>query len=289
VSVHASVKGTENLGLDDRRIARFSHGHMPLLDLRLIATGVDFRHPAGFRIDRPRGSGDWLFLQFLSPVRLRDALGERSVPAGWCLMHAPGTAQWYGGDGGPFANHWCHFDGVGMALLIRQLGLPIDRAMPVAEGGAIAHAIAALDLERRRAGVHWQLAAAGGIIQLLVSLARAMAAAATATAGAYAEQLGDLRAEVHGRLSERWAVAAMARRLHLSPSRFAALYRTRFGVSPVEDLLRARCEHASHLLHGGVPVKAVATSCGFASVPYFTRQFRRRFGAPPAAWARTGG
>jgi AraC family transcriptional regulator of arabinose operon len=260
----------------------------PLLDLHLIATGVDYRHPASFRVDRQRGSGDWLLLQFLSRVRLRDLLGERSVPAGWCLLYAPGTAQWYGGDGGPFANHWCHLGGAGMATSVRQLGLPIDRAVPVADGGPITHAIAALDLERRRAAAHWEVAAAGGIAQLLVAFARSEAAVASASAGAYAEQLGDLRAELHGRLSERWTVAAMARRLHLSTSRFAALYRNRFGVSPLEDLLRARCEHAVHLLRGGLPVKVVAASCGFTSVPYFTRQFRRRFGIPPARWTREG-
>jgi AraC-like DNA-binding protein len=47
----------------------------------------------------------------------------------------------------------------------------------------------------------------------------------------------------------------------------------------------ARIERARPLLAGGESVKSVARACGFTSPGYLSRQFARRVGVPPAAFA----
>ena len=84
-----------------------------------------------------------------------------------------------------------------------------------------------------------------------------------------------------------WTVAGMAARAHLSPSRFSAIYRRCFDVSPMEDLIRSRLNRAAwQLANTTMPVGAVAHSCGFENIYYFSRLFHRRFGHPPSQHGR---
>ena len=75
-----------------------------------------------------------------------------------------------------------------------------------------------------------------------------------------------LRTEVHMHYAESWDVEGMAKRLNLSPSRFYALYKTVFGVSPKQDLRNIRIEHAKNLLIGKqYSVKEVAGMVGYTN------------------------
>ena len=254
------------------------------MDLHLRACGVRFRHPSTFLLNRPRGSGDWLLVQFLVPSQVRDGQGMQEVGEGWGILYAPGTKQWYRPIAGPFANHWCHLAGGEVPGLVQRLGLPVDTVMPLADGGSVGRAIAALDLARRRADRLWPVESAALIVQVLVALARGHGDALAGEAND--ATLREVRSGMLGDPERAWTVDGLAQASHLSRSRFSMRYRAAFGVSPVEDLIRARVERARVLLAGGVPVKEAARSSGFSSPSYFSRQFTRRMGVPPAAYAR---
>ena len=63
----------------------------------------------------------------------------------------------------------------------------------------------------------------------------------------------------------------------LSASRFASLYKKEFRTSPTEDLIRTRIDQAKKMLSATkVSVKKVSVACGFESVHYFHRAFKKR-------------
>jgi len=95
----------------------------------------------------------------------------------------------------------------------------------------------------------------------------------------------DLRVEMMDHVEREWTVAAMAREVFLSPCHFEKVYRDFFGVSPVEDLLRARIRRACWLLtNTELSMGEVAEQCGFNSPHYFSRVFRKRMGCPPSEY-----
>ncbi len=259
-------------------------------DLVVHNVGTSFRHGPEFRVHRPRGSGDWLFVHFTTPIRIRDRSGERTMPAETCILYAPGRAQWYGGPGQGFANDWCHFGGRGVARWVRRVRAPVNRAIVPLQLRPLAALVQSLEREFLRREPFWQETSALLLAQLVVAFSRGAVAApsgATPHQADLARRLRDLRTRVHQELGRPWSVPAMAREMHLSPSRFAHVYRDCFGTGPKDDLIDARIAHACWLLSSGtMPVKRAAAESGFSGIHYFSRCFRARTGCAPRAYVR---
>jgi AraC-like DNA-binding protein len=98
----------------------------------------------------------------------------------------------------------------------------------------------------------------------------------------HSQRLRDLRSEVHENFSKAWTIGQMADMMGLSASRFASLYKQEFEASPTEDLIRTRIAQAQKMLSATkVSVKQVSLACGFESVHYFHRAFKRRLNITP--------
>ncbi len=77
-------------------------------------------------------------------------------------------------------------------------------------------------------------------------------------------------------------VAGLARLCGTSPEYFRALFKQKFGVSPLKYLNRLRLERAAELLCTGLySVTQAARECGFADLSSFSREFRRFSGVSP--------
>lgn len=88
-------------------------------------------------------------------------------------------------------------------------------------------------------------------------------------------------------LAETLSVADMARRAQLSPSRFSAVFRQSFGLSPHKYLLRMRVEHAEELLKSTeLSLQHIAEYTGFSDVHHFSKAFKKTTGLNPGEFRR---
>ncbi len=77
----------------------------------------------------------------------------------------------------------------------------------------------------------------------------------------------------------------IARRLGVTRFTVFRRFREAYGLSPKQYLDELRLDQASRLLRESrSSVKEIARACGFASLPYFSRAFRRRFRLSPSQW-----
>ena len=76
---------------------------------------------------------------------------------------------------------------------------------------------------------------------------------------------------------------------NISRSEAGRCFSVCLNISPVEYLIRHRL-HQAHLLLGdsGLTIREISQSCGFHSVSYFARQFRRYYGYTPGAVRKPG-
>ena len=94
---------------------------------------------------------------------------------------------------------------------------------------------------------------------------------------------------LHGSYHEELRMATLARAENLSVSRYNAVFRSQFGVSPTEYLTKIRMSTACELLTStDLPIKEIAALVGYADSHFFSRVFRSRLGVSPKAYRDVG-
>lgn len=91
---------------------------------------------------------------------------------------------------------------------------------------------------------------------------------------------------MHDDLAYPWTVEALAARAGMSRASFAARFRDKTGVPPLEYLTQQRIARARTLLREGVAIADVAARVGYQSPISFARVFGRIVGAAPGAFRR---
>ncbi|UJR83021.1 Hypothetical protein I5071_50860 [Sandaracinus amylolyticus] len=92
---------------------------------------------------------------------------------------------------------------------------------------------------------------------------------------------------MHAQIAEPWTVVALAKRVNMSRSGFAARFTELVGESPLQYLARWRVTRAAELLRDGDDgIEAVANLVGYESLPAFSRAFKRWQGESPATFRR---
>ena len=87
--------------------------------------------------------------------------------------------------------------------------------------------------------------------------------------------------------SKSFTVDELARISHLSRATFHRHFVQRTGIAPMQYQKLLRPQEARRLMLASVQdVSTVAYLVGYQSVPHFTREYRRLFGAPPSRDSR---
>lgn len=272
----------------------------------MVVTGR-YDQGLGYRVNRPQGSGSWLFT-WTTEGRglLRQGAARTHATPGDLVVLAPGVAHGYAlaPGAGRWRFWWAHCQA--RPAWAAWLG-------PAALGDGVYAVAAPGDTHRRiEAAFHRMLSdsrwtgtgappvPAPGDDPVAVahgSAARELALCALeevvllATAGARRTPPGPddrvRRAEelIAADPGAPHTVGSLAARVALSPSRFAHLFTRQTGVPPMRALREARLRHAARLLEStDLTVERVAAASGFPSPFHFNRVFRERYGVPPGAY-----
>jgi AraC family transcriptional regulator, arabinose operon regulatory protein len=237
---------------------------------------------------RPGGTSDWLLLYTLAGgARISTAGEDVIVGPSDTVVYRPGTPQDFGTEGAPspWRLVWAHFD-------------PLPHWLELLRWPELAPGILHLRMSEPslRSRVETLLLEANRLFGS--GLPRADRLAQHALEGALlwldlqnpAQRSLDprvlaaidlLATNAHTRLS----IDELARAVHLSPSRFAHLFRQETGLPPGRFAERQRIERAKQLLElTALPVAAVAAETGFRSQFYFASRFRKLTGTSPTGF-----
>lgn len=84
-------------------------------------------------------------------------------------------------------------------------------------------------------------------------------------------------------------LADIAKAANISRSEAGRCFQSYLGCSPIEALIQHRLQVAQRLLQGTtMTLQEISVACGFRSVNYFSRQFRRRYGYAPGKIRKLG-
>lgn len=96
-------------------------------------------------------------------------------------------------------------------------------------------------------------------------------------------KIAETRSTMFKNYSEHWTIEKLAMLAGYSQSRFQQLYRFAYGQSPIDDLIRFRIHNAqTKIATGKLNITEIAAECGFSSVHYFSRCFKKVTGKTPS-------
>lgn len=238
---------------------------------------------AGFCIDRPRGLQEYTFLHFHQSMEILVDGQMRTVPSGAVIIYTPDTPQWFRSPE-VLTHDWMHMDG-DVESLLSEAGLEPDKLYYPANGAFITSIVRQIELEVLTMQPDSATLSELKFREMLLLLARSCAGQEEKPDSTAVKQLRLVRRTVFAQLDQPWTVSQMASLAYLSPSRFHTLYRAAFGISPMDDLIRARIDTAKNrLTDTDIPVQTLAQELGYRNVTHFCRQFKSLTGQTPSAF-----
>lgn len=256
----------------------------PLKSNRLLIRGVGVQEPMRpGAINRPRGTGDYLFMYLFDAVWVAASELPVAQPAGTMMIWTPGTWQYYGNQDSGFRHSWIHCDGVVVQDLLRESGLPQNSPVRLANGAAV---------DRHLLGIYEELTQqprpdAMIVRNLLDNMCREIARDLHPV-----DQRRQIPAEllavrhlIESEYDRPLPLSELAAKSGHCVSHFCELFRRYFGTGAHEYLLRQRMHQAAYLLRDqNLAVKEVARRVGYADAYAFSKRFKEHFRASPTAF-----
>lgn len=288
------------------------------LYVRIEATapwGVTFVRGVAARFGYVVRGGCWLTVEDREPVRL--AAGDcfivvggaqyalqdqRSTPTQFCYRalraHENHIVRIGGGGGGEpvtVVTGWFLFDRAGSRPLVDLMpGLIVTR-MDAERSETLQSTLALLARETARPSLGTGIVVSRLADILFVQTIRGHAAAMGAEASGWIGALCDPRlapafAAIHADVAAPWTVERLAEAAAMSRSAFAARFRARVGMSPLDYVTRWRMFRAGTLLrHGHRSMADIAATVGYDNESAFAKAFKRVTGITPGVYRREGG
>ncbi len=170
------------------------------------------------------------------------------------------------------------------------LALPNVVLIPLAQMAGIGNTLELLYAEAFGNEVGRQTALDKLFEYFIVQVLRYLIAQGQVNSGALAamsdERLARALHVMHERPSHPWTLEELAEQAGMSRARFAANFRARSGITPLEYLTNWRLSVARGQLRLGRPLKSVANAVGYQSPEALSRAFAKRLGQTPAEWIR---
>ncbi|MBD0381867.1 helix-turn-helix domain-containing protein [Paenibacillus sedimenti] len=257
--------------------------------IQIKRCGHNVVHPSGFTIDRPYGSGDYLFLLFRSKMEI-EIRGEMvTVDKNTYIVYRKGSKQLYKDFEQPMVHDWFHFDAEDMEDFCERLNLPFDTLLEARDPFFISRKVGEIQGELIHNGNFRREIMDATVRCLLMKLSDLRnRIESNNQIIAYYDQFIALRNEIYHSPSVSYSIDELAAKVNMSRSYFQLLYKEIFGISVIHDVINNRLEYGKYLLENTTSVvKEIASLCGYENDVHFMRQFKKYMGATPSQYRST--
>jgi len=237
--------------------------------------------PKGSELRRETGFPAWILAQYLTELEIEIDGTHYSVRPGDFLILEPDTPHSYYCPVELY-HSWLHAEG-DFPEMLQRYGIQPNHLYSMDDADRISDVFRQLAIsylgKERYLEEYMNLK-----LQELLILAAMENDAVEARSGLnpnVVQRLRELRQQMVANPEYDWSIAEMAKRMYMSESYFAPLYRKYFGITPNRDLTFIRIERGKRALARGSSVAAAAERCGYSNVYHFIRQFKKLVGVTP--------
>jgi AraC-like DNA-binding protein len=248
-------------------------------------SGYNKWEPENMSINRPNGSGDYLFLLFLSPFYVYSSHQSILTQPNACILYPPGELQHYKAVK-TFKNSYVHF--TADHDFISEYHIPLSTVIYPNGHGAINNLLRDIHIESIHKTIHYERKLDCLVEQILIELSRDIyhTESYMHNTSIFLKFL-DIRLHLISRCQKDWTTEKICILANMEKSQFYKYYFSFFYTTPKEDIINARIEKAKYLLTSeDILVYQAAEMCGFKNVSHFTRYFKKRCQCSPIEYAK---
>ena len=259
--------------------------------MELKNVGYNYKHPSDILLNRPQGSGDYVFLLFKSPfiIKSNGRIVKKTTTS--IFIYNKGTPQYYGGINNTdeqFINDWFHFtmDDDDLAFLSR-LGISLDTVYELYDVSFFSHIIKQLSYEYHSTSPYKDAILRLYFELIFTKLADIVNSSKSDDLNPLYEEFVKLRTTIQNHPLRDWKIDDIAGSFALSRSRVQHLYKNFFNTSITADVMKYRMERAQYYLYNYTnPIEEIATIVGYDQPSNFIRQFKKSFGVTPSKYRK---
>ncbi|HIZ56268.1 MAG TPA: AraC family transcriptional regulator [Firmicutes bacterium] len=251
--------------------------------MKINAIGVRCTHGKTFEINRPAGSGDYLFVLLKTPAYFFLDGEKVCAEPGSAILYQPGAPQVYTASGETYCNDFIHFNPEEDFAFLDALNIPMNRLINPLTQGVLSKIIADINLEYVSDNPHKKDSIDLLVKLLFIKLSEQISQCSVAEKfSKYYDGLLSLRSAIYSQPQKKWTVPDMADRLGLSPSYFQSIYKEAFHMTCIADVIQSKIEFAKYnLSQTRSSVREIASICGYENDVHFMRQFKKITGMTP--------
>ena len=240
----------------------------------------------GFVVNRKSGFYEYTFLHFHNSVKLQENGTIITAHPHSVIIYSPDAPQFFLSSE-PLIHDWFHFS-LENDQLFRQSNIEFNKIYYPQNPGFITKIVAEIEGEHFGNKPNSQNLIQLKSQELILKLGRAVATKEYEPQNRETkERFRQFRGQMFISLNQDWTIKKMAEAVYLSESRFFALYKKFFGISPMADLINAKMNSAKNmLLSNNRSVDEIATALSYDNTTHFIRQFKGQVGTTPARYRR---
>lgn len=236
----------------------------------------------GFVLNRQGTESFFVFVHFLSSVTLK---GGESVQAGACILYKPHSYRYFCAENEPLLHDWFHAEG-DFLTLFNKYGLETNKFYYPANDNEITKILQEIEFECLTKKTFYESVCTAKLEELVAKIARGTLSIPSVDRQTYKRFL-KLRTYVQSNFYKISKVEELCSEVGLSASRFYIIYKKIFGISPKQDLLNIRIEHAKQLLSQKQnSITEISDMLGYNNLCHFVRQFREATGKSPSEYCK---
>ena len=275
---------------------------------RIYYIGYDATHPDNFRYDIPEGFNSYLLVITTTAAVFRFNGSESEYPAHTAVLYPPYHPVWYGAAGKPYGNHWIRF--ATDESFVTDFPQP-DVPFSISDPEYFRNLFRLLTWETSQIDCSSRLLKNTGLVtqnrdaalqhcdpgsldtgliisQLLRILFYKLQNELLGSGHTFHDQeLLSLRRRISAAPQYPWNIPDMAREIHVSAGHLQLIYRQKFNISCMDDVIHFRILKARDLLEYTThSIAEIAAQCGYNNTEHFCRQFRKVTGTPPGQYRK---
>ncbi len=242
---------------------------------QIYYVGYDAIHPDNFIYDVPEGFHNFLLIITTTPALFHIGETVSEYPAHTCILYPPGCPIWYGAAGRTYGNHWLRFaSDESFVANFPQLAMPFLISDP-----EYCHNLFQL--------ITWETSQVVVSQLLRILFGKLSDDLLNAHNTRHDHELLALRRRILAAPQLSWNISTMANDLHISAGYLQLLYKQKFQISCMDDVINFRLFKARDLLtYTTQSIAEIAEQCGYSNTEHFCRQFRKNMGFSPGQYRK---